>query len=167
MCSEMGEQRVAWQSRQFWSRKLKKNNKGTGTGRALLGEEQAHESELWSEEDCAWWSKGKRCKTGFSEGNESFRKGGVLALTDQRRVQAVISTRTKARARIKKEKAREVLILNLDFQPRKHLVKKDIAIRGNQKIGFPAYLTIPLVQVFVELLHGVAPNSETNLLGSL
>ena len=77
MCSEMGEQRVAWQSRPFWSRKLKKNNKGTGTGRALLGEEQAQESELWSEEYCAWWSKGKRCKKGFSEGNESFRKGGV------------------------------------------------------------------------------------------
>ena len=62
------------------------------TGRAFLGEEQAHASELWSEEDGVWWSKGKRGKKGSSKGNKSVRKGG--------------SPHEKARARIKN--AREV-----------------------------------------------------------
>ena len=47
-----------------------------GTGRAFLRKELAHESELWSEEDCAWWSKGKRSKKGYSTGNEGFQKDG-------------------------------------------------------------------------------------------
>ena len=29
-----------------------------------------------SEEDCAWWSKGRTGKKGFSQGNEGFQKGG-------------------------------------------------------------------------------------------
>ena len=76
----------------------------------------------------------------------------VFVRTHQKRVQAMISTRTKAEARTKKERARKVLILNLDVQPRKHLVKKDMAILANRTIGIPALLTIPLVQ----LLHGMA-----------
>ena len=47
-----------------------------GTGRAFLGEEHAQDPEWWSEEDCAWWSKGKRGKKGVSKGNEGFQKGG-------------------------------------------------------------------------------------------
>ena len=46
-------------------------SKGAGSG-----EDQAHESELWSEEDCAWCSRGKRGKTGFSKGKEGSWKGG-------------------------------------------------------------------------------------------
>ena len=60
----------------------------------------------------------------------------VFALTNQERVQAVISTRTKAEARTKKEMVRKVLILNQDFQPQKHPVKKDMAMPGIQTIGF-------------------------------
>ena len=74
----------AWQSRPFMSRILKKRGKGKGkgkggfkgTGRAFLGEEQAQDPEWRSEEDCAWWSKGKRGKKGLSKGNEGFQKGG-------------------------------------------------------------------------------------------
>ena len=52
----------ARQSRPFRSRTKKKRSKGrgkniggsTGTGRAFFGEEQAHESELWAEEDSVW-----------------------------------------------------------------------------------------------------------------
>ena len=50
------------------NRKFKKRNKGKGKRTkvdqqepeepSLVGEEQAHGSELWSEEDCVWWSKG-------------------------------------------------------------------------------------------------------------
>ena len=73
-----------WQSRpsegrQVRKRKGKGKGKGKGgligTGRAFLGEEQAQDPERWSE-DCAWWSRGKRDKKGFSEGNEGFWKGG-------------------------------------------------------------------------------------------
>ena len=51
----------------------------------------------------------------------------VFALTNQKRVQAMISTRTRAKARTKK-RVRKVLFLNLDFQPRKHPVKKEMAL---------------------------------------
>ena len=67
---------------------------------------------------------------------KAFRKV-VFAHTHQKRVQAMISTRTKAKARTKKARARKVLIFNLDFQPRKHPVKKYIAIPGNQTSGIP------------------------------
>ena len=40
---------------------------------------------------------------------------------------------------IKAEEAREALILNLDFQPRKHPVKKDFAVLGSQTTGLPAF----------------------------
>ena len=77
----------------------------------------------------------------------------VFALTNQKRVHERISTRTKAEARKKKERVRKVLILNLDIQPRKHKVKKDMVMPGNRTIGLPAiFLTIPQPQ----LLGGLA-----------
>ena len=72
----------------------------------------------------------------------------VLALKYHKRVQARISTRTKAEARTEKERVRKVLILNLDFQLWKHPVNKDMAIPGNRTIGLPAIgLTIPQPQL--------------------
>ena len=56
----------AWQSRQFKGRQLKRRKgKGKGkhkgrfnkTGRAFFGDAQAQDSDLWSEEDSAWWTK--------------------------------------------------------------------------------------------------------------
>ena len=78
-----------------------------------------------------------------------------FALTHQQKVHAVISTRTKAEARTKKERAMKVLILNQDFQPMKTPLKRDKAILGNQTIGIPAYLTIPLVQLAEAPLHAI------------
>ena len=73
----------------------------------------------------------------------------VFALTTQTKAQARIITRTKAKERTKKEKARKELILNPDFQPQKHPTKKDTAMPGNQTIGLPAMgLTIPGLQIF-------------------
>ena len=75
----------AWQSRPFKGRLVKKKKgrvreKVTGrsrrTGRAFFGEEQAQYSEWWSEEDFAWWSKGKKGMKGFSKGNDGFQKIG-------------------------------------------------------------------------------------------
>ena len=78
-----GQQRVCFviqtiQEPKIWKKgQGKAKNKGgsTGNGKAFIGEEQAQESELWSEEDCAWCSDGKRGKKGFSKCNVSFRKG--------------------------------------------------------------------------------------------
>ena len=49
---------------------------------------------------------------------------------------------TKARARIKKVRARKVLIHGLDFQPLKIPSKSDKVISGNQAIGVLIALTI-------------------------
>ena len=65
-----------WQSRPSKGRQVRKRKgkgKGKGKGglkgtrRAFLGEEQAQDPEQRSEEDCAWWSRGKRDKKCFSE----------------------------------------------------------------------------------------------------
>ena len=96
--------------------------------------------------------KEKEARKVFQEAMKATRKV-VLALTYQKRVQARISTRTKAEARTEKERIRKVLILNLDFQLWKHPVKKDMAIPGNRTIGLPAIgLTISQPQ----LLGGLA-----------
>ena len=47
------------------------------------------------------------------------------------------TTRTQEEAKIRKEKARKVLVLNQDFQNQKHPVKKDLVISGNLTIGIP------------------------------
>ena len=49
-------------------------------------------------------------------------------------VQARTFTKTKARERTKKEKARKEPFLNPDFQPLKHTVKKDMAMPWNRTI---------------------------------
>ena len=64
----------------------------------------------------------------------------------------MISPRTEAEVRIKKERVRLVLILNLDFQPRKQAVKKDEAMFGNWTMGLPAIgQTIPQLQLLRRL----------------
>ena len=81
--------------------------------------------------------KENEARKAFRKVMKAFRKV-VLTLTHEKRVQAMISTRTQAEARTKKERAKKVLILNQDFQPRKHPVKNCMAIPGNQTIGIPA-----------------------------
>ena len=74
----------AWQSRRFKSRQLKRRKgKGKGrdkgrskrTGRVFFGEKQAQYSELWSQEDFAWWTKGRQGKKGWSKSNDGSQKG--------------------------------------------------------------------------------------------
>ena len=75
----------ARQSRPFKGRKVKRRKgkeKGKSKGRsirtrrAFFGDKQVQDPEWWSEEDFAWWSKGKKDKKGLSNGNHGFQKGG-------------------------------------------------------------------------------------------
>ena len=45
------------------------------TRRVFFGKEQAQDTELWSEEDFAWWTKGRKGKKGWSKSNDGFPKG--------------------------------------------------------------------------------------------
>ena len=73
-------------------------------------------------------------ETLFEKVTRAFRRV-EFALTQRKKFQAVTSTRTKAEAKFKQEKARNVLIHNQDFQPLKTPLKRDKAIPGNQTIG--------------------------------
>ena len=151
-------------------RKGKGKGKGKGgckgTRRAFLGEEPAQDPEWWSEEDCAWWSKGKRGKKGFSKGNEGFWKSRFRTYQPEK-VQAMISTRAKAEARTKKERVRKVLIFSPAFQLLKHPVKKKMAIPGNQTIGIPDLLTTPPVQLLDGLVRELVLHGWRQLHGTL
>ena len=80
-----------------------------------------------------------------NEARKTFRKvmkafGRVeFAQTHQKKVQAVISTRTKAEAKIRKKSAKNVLILNQDFQPLKSPLKKDKAVPRSRRLVFQHY----------------------------
>ena len=88
-----------WQSNPHKGRQLKRRkgrSRSKVTGRAFYGQEQAQDLELWSEEDLAWWSKGKQSKKDFSKSSAVRKKA-----------QARISHRTRAEERTKKGKSKE------------------------------------------------------------
>ena len=140
-------------------KKAKEKVKGKGgfktTGKAHFGEEQAQDPELWSEKDSAWWSKDKKGNKVSSKGKNNLPESDSRTYRPEKREQAMNSTCTKAEARIRKEKARKVPILSQNFQPQKHLVKKDMAIPGNLTFGVPVLLMIPQIQPQEEKLQGM------------
>ena len=79
----------------------------------------------------------------------------VFALTNHTKVQTRILTTTKTRERTKKEKAMMANIHNPGSQPRKHLMKKDMVMLGNQMTGIPASGSTILG---LHLLDGLARN---------
>ena len=145
-----------WQSRPFKGRQVeRRKGKGKGKGgfpgtrRAFLCEEQAQESELCSEEDSAWQSRGKRGKKGFSKGNESFRKGGFrTSPSDKGSISDFLSTQRQGQGSKRKRHGR-CLSHRQDFQPLK-ILNRDRAIPGDQTIGIPVKQTISQLQ----RLHG-------------
>ena len=104
----------AWQSRPFKERQVKKKKEGKrkrqrtiqNDRNSLFSDEQEQDPEWWSEEDFAWWSKGRKGKKGLSKGNDGFQKVG-FALTSPKKVQARTFTKTEEEERIKKEKGKE------------------------------------------------------------
>ena len=146
----------------FRSRKLK--TKVTAKERAKMDQKEPEELSLVNSKHTNQNCGLKKIVLGGLRENEArktFRKvmkafGEVaFALTHQKRVQAMISTRTKAEARIKKKRTKKVLILSQDIQPLKHTVKKEMAIPGYQTVGIPCSLTIPPVQLAEALPHGM------------
>ena len=127
-------------------RQGKGKNKGglTGNGRAFLGEAQAHESEMWTEEDGVWWSKENEARkaSAFQKLMKAIGKVN-FALVHLERIQVVNSTNTKEKERILKEKAREMPIHRQDFQLLKIPLKRDLVLFGNKAVGTPNVLTIP------------------------
>ena len=95
-----------------------------------------------------------------NEVRKAFRKamrafGRVdFALAHHKRYQAVIMTLTKVRARIKKEKTRNVPFNNQDFQHLTIRSKRDKFIPQNRSIGIPIALMIPPIQLAEAPLRG-------------
>ena len=71
-----------------------------------------------------WSPQGKEARKVFRKVMKAFRDV-VFALTNQE------TTRTKGRGKDQKERVRKVLRPNLEFQPRKIPVKKDMAMPSN------------------------------------
>ena len=123
-----------WQPRPFKGRQVKRRkgkgkgkHKGIskGSGRAFIGEQQAQDSEMWSEDDFAWWTKGRKGKKGLSKNNDGLQKGGFRRYQPDKGARKDYS-QNKGKQSSKKEKARKKLIRNPDFQPLKHLKKKNL-----------------------------------------
>ena len=79
------------QSRKFQERQVKRrkgNGKGKGglkrIGNAYFGEEQTQDNDWWSEEDCVWWSKGKKSKKGLPKGKNKFPEGDSNTLHQEK-----------------------------------------------------------------------------------
>ena len=138
--------KYAWQSRPFWNRKLKKKkgkgkNKGglPGTRRALLGEEQAHESEMRTEEDGVWWYKEneERKASAFQKLMKSefrtspFRNGSSSEIYQH-----------KGKGKDSKRKGKRDAYPRQDFQLLKIPFKRDLVLFGNKAVATPNVLTI-------------------------
>ena len=160
-----------WQSRPLKGRQVKRKKRQgkrkaqretNRSGRTFLGEEQSQDSEMWSEEDFAWWTKGRKARRACQEAMMAFRRV-VFALTSERKAQTRIIPRTKARESSKKEKARKKLILNRDLQLLKHPEKKNMAMPGNLMTGLPVS---GLMILGLQLLDGTARLGCTRSIGS-
>ena len=73
------------------------------TGEAYLGEEQTQDTEWWSEEDCTWWSKGKKRQERVFERQQSTFLKVVSIPTIQRKVQKMIFNRVEDEERLRKD----------------------------------------------------------------
>ena len=60
--------RIAKSKEEKAKEKVKAKVDSEELGKAYIGEEQTKDTEWWSEEDCAWWSRGKKKQERFFEG---------------------------------------------------------------------------------------------------
>ena len=151
----------AWQSRPFKERQVKRRKrkgKGKGRGRskttgtAFSSDEQVQDPEWWSEEDFAWWSKGKKGKKGLSKSNDGFLKGGFRPSQPEKGASKDFHQNRRGKDQKGKRQGRKP-ILNPDFQSQKHPLKKDMARSGNQTIGLPVTGLTPDARWFCTKAH--------------
>ena len=91
-------------------------------------------------------------KKGFSKGHEGFQKGGFRTYQPEKGAGNDFNPH-KGRRKDQKGKGKEGTHPQSVLSARKHPVKKDMAMSGNQTVGLPAIgLTIPQLQ----LLGGLA-----------
>ena len=79
--------------------------------------------------DFDWWTNGRKGRNGLSKDNVGFQKGGFRPYQPDKGAKQGLYP--EQRQRKVQRKARKKLILNPDFEPLKHLMKKDIAMPGN------------------------------------
>ena len=92
--------------------------------KSIHGDEQAQDSELWSEEDFVWWAKGRKTRKDCRKATMSLRRVGFALAAGLWSKQGFFQ-------------AKEKLIFNPYFQRLEHLMKKDAAMLGNPLIGLP------------------------------
>ena len=112
---------------------------------------------MWSEEDFAWWTKGRKGKKGLSKGNDCFQNCGFRPYQPDKGASKDY-THNKGKGKHQKGKAKKKLILNPDFQLLKHLKKKDVDMPGNLITGLPIS---GLMILGLQLLGGVARKAHT------
>ena len=148
--------------------RIKKGNSGfKRTGRAFLGEEQAEDPQWWSQEDFAWWSKGKRGKKGFSKGNEGFQKGGFRSYQPEKGASNDFNPH-KGREKDQKGKGKEGAYPQSGLSVSETPSEKDMAMPGNQTTGLAAIcLTSPQAQLLGGLARELIQHGWRQSLGTL
>ena len=138
----------AWQSRPLKGRQVKRRN-GKGKADPRGPEEHSlakNKHKILNVRHKRTLLGGPKERKARKAGQKATKAFGRVAfvLTSQITVQARTTPRTKTKERTKNEKVRKEFILDLDFQPLKHPMKKDMAMFGNRTTGLPAIgLTIP------------------------
>ena len=107
---------------------------------------------MWSEEDFAWWSKGRKGKKGMSKGNDGYQKG-VFRPYQPDKGTGKDYIKNKGKGKFHKGKGKEEAHPQPDFQPLKHLKNKNIAMPGNLMTGLPVS---GLMILRLQLLDGIA-----------
>ena len=107
------------------------------TGRAFLGEDKHRILNGGQKKTLLGGPKERKArKTSHFQKAMKASREVLFALTNQTKAQAKTSSSIEVEETTKKERARKAIILNLDFQPRKHPVKKEMSIAGIRRLVF-------------------------------
>ena len=119
-------------------RKEKAQGKQKKSGRAFLGEEKKHKiQDCGQKRTLLGGPKDAKKKNQLSKSNDGSQKGSFRPYhPDKGAGMDHVQNKGKGYSPTQK-KARKKLILNTDFQPLKHLKKKDIPTPGNLMTGLP------------------------------
>ena len=137
----------AWQSRPLKGRlvkringKVKVNADPEGSAEHSLSENK-HKVLNGGQKRTLLGGPEEKNKKGWSKSNSGFQKGGFRPFQPD---QGAGKDYTQNKDKRKNQKGRKEFILNSDFHPLKHPVRKDMAMLGNRTTGLAAIgLTSP------------------------